>query len=79
MIFPLLDDFVSLSLDQTGGLHGLVVLGLTDFTPFLILDILGHPTLVTVPVALVELVDGVGIGVVAVNGIRTDLLFFAGV
>jgi hypothetical protein len=32
-----------------------------------------------VPVAPVELVDGVGIGVVAVNGVRTDLLFFAGV
>jgi hypothetical protein len=33
----------------------------------------------TVPVAPVELIDGVGIGVVAVDGIWTDLLFFAGV
>ena len=45
----------------------------------LILDILGQPTLVTVPVAPVELVDGVGIGVVTVDGIRTDLLFLADV
>jgi hypothetical protein len=35
--------------------------------------------LMTVPVAPVELIDGVGIGVVAVDGISTDLLFFAGV
>ena len=46
--------------------------------PFLIGHLLRHPTVVTVPVAPVELVDGVGIGVVAVDGIRTDLLFFAG-
>ena len=70
MTFPLLNDF---------GLHGLVVLALTGFTPFLILDIIGHPTLVTVPVVPVELADGDCNGVLAVDRIRTDLLFFADV
>jgi hypothetical protein len=53
--------------------------GLPSFSSFLIRHLLRHPTVVTVPVAPVELVDDVGIGVVTVDGIRTDLLFFAGV
>ena len=61
------------------GFHGLVVFDLSSFSPFLIRHLLRRPTGMTVPVAPVELVDGVGIGVVTVDGIRINLLFFVGV
>ena len=79
MAFPLFDDRISLRLDQSGGLDGLLVLGLSCFVPFLVFDVFGQPALVSVPVTSVELIHGVGIGIETVDGIRSDLFLLASV
>lgn len=47
-------------MNEKVGFDGLVIFGLSSFSPFLICHLLHHPTVVTVTVPDVELVDGVG-------------------
>lgn len=79
MTFPFLDDFIALRPDELCGLGGLVEFGLTGLLLFLVFDVFRHPALMSVPVTSVELEDCICSRVVAVDGIRADLLFFAGV
>ena len=79
MVFPFSHHFIPLGLDHGRDLGGLVVSGLSSFSPFLVFDIFGKSTVVSVPVASLKLVDGIGIRVVSVDGIRAYFLFFAGV
>ena len=76
LAFPFLDKTIPLRLNQGRCFDGLVVPALSPFSPFLILDIFGKPTVVSVLVTSVELVDGVTTGVVSVDGTRAYLLFF---
>lgn len=61
MAFLFFDDRIPLRLDQGGVFCGLVVLCLAGLMPFLVFDVFGKPAIVAVPVASVELVDGVGV------------------
>jgi hypothetical protein len=47
--------------------------------PFLVFNGLDHPTAMAVPVATVKLVDDIGAGIVSVDWIGTDLLFFSSI
>lgn len=73
MTLPVFDDFIRLCLDERGGLDVLGALDLSPFSPLLIFNVLGHPAVVTVPITPVELIDGIGVGAVTVDVIRSDL------
>jgi hypothetical protein len=61
------------------GLYRFVVFCLPSLSPFLVFNGLDHPTVMAVPVATMKLVDGIGEGIVSVDWIGTDLLFFSSI